>query len=178
MGKPHHSIEWKFDKKAGTPTRIGNKWDTEFYLYRERYPKYFNMYHSYSEESEALMIERGEDHRVLPFWKKRSFKYSCAIFLVVIVMVVIALFLMKSTTNTIDKLITKKEKIQVENSVKLEQPKKIIRLTNEDVKNGNELCYENLWVNDGVVTYKLNNGNYAYNILFLTLSDFVPRKSP
>lgn len=167
MGRPRHSIEFKFDKKAGTPTRIGNKWDTEFYEYRERLPKYFNMYHSYSAESEQLMLERGEDHRVLPFWKKRSFKYGCAVAFIVFIIVIIALFLFRSTTKTLDTLTTKKENKQVENSVKLQEPKKMIRLTNEDVKNSDILCYENIWVNDGIVTYKLNNGNYAYNPSYL-----------
>ena len=62
MGKKNHSIEYLFDKKAGTPTRIGNKWDTEHWKYRLREKKYFNMYHSYSMESEELMLQRGEDH--------------------------------------------------------------------------------------------------------------------
>lgn len=167
MGKPNHSIEWQFDKKAGTPTRIGNKWDTEFFRYRERKSKYFNMYHSYSAESEELMLERGEDHRALPFWKKRSFKYGCIVAFIVVIIVIIALCLFSSTTKTLDTLTTKKEHKQVENSVKLQEPKKMIRLTNEDVKNSNVLCYENIWVNDGIVTYKLNNGNYAYNPSYL-----------
>lgn len=164
MGRLHHSIEWKFDKKAGTPTRIGNKWDTEFYEYRERLPKYFNMYHSYSAESEALMLERGEDHRVLPFWKKRSFKYGCVVAFVSICIVIIGLFLFRSTTKTLDTLTTKKEAKQLVNSQKLQQNKSSSRiiLDNSDFPE-NRLCYTQIWVNDGVVTYKLNNGNYAYN---------------
>ena len=166
MGKPHHSIEWKFDKKAGTPTRIGNKWDTEFFEYRERLPKYFNMYHSYSAESEQLMLERGEDHRVLPFWKKRSFKYGCIVFGITVIIAIIGLFLLKSSTDALDKLTTKKEKQQIENNIKLEQPKTRKLVSNSDYQE-NKICYTQIWVNDGIVTYKLNNGNYAYNPTYL-----------
>ena len=165
MGKKNSSIEWKFDKKAGNPTRIGNKWDTDFYEYRERLPKYFNMYHSYSAESEALMIERGEDHRVLPFWQKRSFKYGCIVAAITVIMVLIAFYLFKSTASTLDVMTTKKEKQQKENSIKLEQVNKV-KFDNSDFQE-QRLCYTQIWVNDGIVTYKLNNGNYAYNPSYL-----------
>lgn len=165
MGRKNSSIEWMFDRKAGTPTRIGNKYDTEHWRYRVRDKKYFNMYHSYSNESEALMLERGEDHRALPFWKTRAFKYGCIVAVVSVLMVVICFYLFKSTTSTLDTLTAKKEKKQVENSVKLQQINKI-KIDNSDLPE-QRLCYTQIWVNDGIVTYKLNNGNYAYNPSYL-----------
>ena len=108
MGRKNSSIQYSFDKKRGTPVRIGNQWDTDFWEFRERLPKYFNMYHSYSEESEEMMLKRGEDHRVLPFWKKKSFKLFCIIAAIMLAMGVITIFLFKSTTSTIDTLTNRK----------------------------------------------------------------------
>lgn len=167
MGKKNHSIEWLFDKKAGTPTRVGNKWDTEHWRYRYRDKKYFNMYHSYSMESEQLMLERGEDHRALPFWKTRAFKYGVIVFAMTIVMVLIAFFLLHSTTDTIDKLTKKKEK---KAATEQTQPQKQINSYSQTTYtkiDAPRICYEQLWINDNVVTYKLNNGNYAYNPSYL-----------
>lgn len=168
MGRKNSSIEWLFDRKAGTPTRIGNKWDTEHWRYRVRDKKYFNMYHSYSNESEALMLERGEDHKALPFWQTRSFKYGCIVAVVTVFLVLIGLYLFRSTTKTLDTLTTKKEKTQLVNSQKLQQNNSNSRviLDNSDFPE-KRLCYTQIWVNDGVVTYKLNNGNYAYNPSYL-----------
>lgn len=168
MGRKNSSIEWLFDRKAGTPTRIGNKWDTEHWRYRVRDKKYFNMYHSYSNESEALMLERGEDHKALPFWQTRSFKYGCIVAVITVFLVLIGLYLFRSTTKTLDTLTTKKEKTQLVNSQKLQQNNSNSRviLDNSDLPE-NRLCYTQIWVNDGVVTYKLNNGNYAYNPSYL-----------
>lgn len=164
MGKPNHSIEWKFDKKAGTPTRIGNRWDTEFYEYRERKPKYFNMYHSYSAESEELMLERGEDHRVLPFWKKRSFKFGIISFCVVLVLVGLIIYLLQASTKTLDELTNQNLKEQKQSEKVQLQEVKRIKLSNDDV---DKVCYQSIWINDGIVTYKLNNGKYAYNPSYL-----------
>ena len=168
MGRKNSSIEWLFDRKAGTPTRIGNKWDTEHWRYRVRDKKYFNMYHSYSNESEALMLERGEDHKSLPFWQTRSFKYGCIVAVVTVFLVLVGLYLFRSTSKTLDTLTTKKEKTQLVNSQKLQQNNSFSRkvLDNSDFPE-NRLCYTQIWVNDGVVTYKLNNGNYAYNPSYL-----------
>lgn len=166
MGKKNHSIEYLFDKKAGTPTRIGNKWDTEHWKYRLREKKYFNMYHSYSMESEELMLQRGEDHKFLAFWKTRAFKYSCIVGVVTVFIISIALYLFKSTTSSLDTLTKKKEKTQLTNLQKLEQIKQPLKLDNSDLPQ-DRLCYTQIWVNDGVVTYKLNNGNYAYNPSYL-----------
>ena len=166
MGKKNHSIEWLFDRKAGTPTRIGNKWDTEHWQYRYRDKKYFNMYHSYSMESEELMLQRGEDHRALPFWKTRSFKFACFCVFLVVVIILFAFYLFHSTTKTLDNLTTTKEKkasFEQTKQIKLQNPT-VPKLTNDDVET---VCYESIWVNDGVVTYKLNNGNYAYNPSYL-----------
>ena len=167
-GKKQHSIEFLFDKKGGTPTRIGNRWDTEHYQYRFRNPKYFNMYHSYSQESEELMLERGEDHRVLVWWKTKSFKILCLIVFFILVMVGGGVYLLTSTTGALNRLTEKKEKtvskvapLVSEPQIKI--PSKIV-LDNSDYE---KICYEQIWVNDGVVTYKLNNGNYAYNPSYL-----------
>lgn len=166
MGRKNSSIQYSFDKKRGTPVRIGNQWDTEFWEFRERLPKYFNMYHSYSEESEEMMLKRGEDHRVLPFWKKKSFKLFCIIAAIMLAMCVITIFLFKSTTSTIDTLTNRKaQELKKDNPLNLENVQKRTLLTNED--NPPKLCYEQVWVNDGTVTYKLNNGNYAYNPSYL-----------
>lgn len=165
MGRKNSSIEWLFDRKAGTPTRIGNKWDTEHWRYRVRDKKYFNMYHSYSNESEALMLERGEDHKALPFWQTRAFKFGCISAAVVAVMVIFGFYLFSATSKTLDKMTTKNEKKQEENSVNL-QPVKTIHLDNSDFQE-QKVCYTSIWVNDGIVTYKLNNGNYAYNPSYL-----------
>ena len=167
MGKKNHSIEWLFDKKAGTPTRIGNKWDTEHWQYRYREKKYFNMYHSYSMESEELMLQRGENHRALPFWKTRAFKYGVIVFAMTIVMVLIAFFLLHSTTDTIDQLTKKKEKKAA--TEQTQPPKEINSYSQTTYKkiDAPRICYEQVWINDNVVTYKLNNGNYAYNPSYL-----------
>lgn len=168
MGRKNSSIEWLFDRKAGTPTRIGNKWDTEHWRYRVRDKKYFNMYHSYSNESESLMLERGEDHKALPFWQTRSFKYGCIVAVVTVFIVLIGLYLFRSTTKTLDTLTTKKEKTQLVNSQKLQQNNSNSRvILDNSYFPENRLCYTQIWVNDGVVTYKLNNGNYAYNPSYL-----------
>ena len=165
-GKKHSSIEWLFDKKAGTPVRIGNRWDTEHWNYRERLTKYFRMYHSYSEESEEMMLQRGEDHRPLVFWKTRAFKLSVLVIVIVVFMICMVFYLFRATTGTIDNLTQKKAKeIQKENPLSLEPIRNKPALTNSDIEP--KLCYEQIWVNDGTVTYKLNNGNYAYNPSYL-----------
>ena len=101
-GKKNSSIMYSFDQKAGTPCRIGNRWDTDFWQYRKREPKYFNMYHSYSLESEEMMKERGEDHIFLVFWKRKSFKIAVVCFGLLFVIFIILGFLFKSTTSTLD----------------------------------------------------------------------------
>ena len=166
MGKKNHSIEWLFDKKAGTPTRIGNKWDTEHWRYRYRNPKYFNMYHSYSMESEELMLQRGEDHRALPFWRTRAFKYGVIVFCIILVIMGLAFYLFRSTTKTLDTLTTKKDKEQQENSIKENPAKSKSKAIYQNFE-APRICYEQVWINDNVVTYKLNNGNYAYNPSYL-----------
>lgn len=164
-GKKNSSIEFLFDKKGGTPTRIGNRWDTEHYRVRYRNPKYFNMYHSYSMESEELMLERGEDHRALVWWKTRAFKVLCIIIFLVVLIVGFGVFLFVSTTKTLKGFGTNKPKQETTKQLTQGlQPVKTIKLDNTDDE---KLCYEQIWVNDGVVTYKLNNGNYAYNPSYL-----------
>lgn len=162
-GKKNSSIEYMFDKKGGTPTRIGNRWDTEHYRVRYRNPKYFNMYHSYSMESEELMLERGEDHRALVWWKTRAFKLLCIIIALVVLVLGFGVFLFVSTSKTLNGF--GKKKIEKHETVTTPiQPVKTIKLDNQDYE---KVCYEQIWVNDGVVTYKLNNGNYAYNPSYL-----------
>ena len=83
-------------------------------------------------------------------------------------MVLIGLYLFRSTTKTLDTFDNKKEKTQLVNSQKLQQNNSNSRiiLDNSDFPE-KRLCYTQIWVNDGVVTYKLNNGNYAYNPSYL-----------
>ena len=138
-----------------------------FFRYRERKSKYFNMYHSYSAESEELMLERGEDHRAFTLLEKTLFQiwmyrcfYRCDY-------CNYCFMPFQFNYKNIGYAYNKERTQAIENSVKLQEPKKDDSLTNEDVKNSNVLCYENIWVNDGIVTYKLNNGNYAYNPSYL-----------
>lgn len=166
MGKRNSSIMYSFDQKAGTPCRIGNKWDTDFWEYRYREPKYFNMYHSYSLESEELMKERGEDHNYLPFWKKKTFKVAIICFSILIVIFVILGLLFKNTSDTLNaftKSGQKKEQTKEKTLNFQSVPKKI--QSNDDIDE--KLCYTQIWINDNTVTYKLNNGNYAYNPSYL-----------
>lgn len=165
-GKKNHSIEYTFDSKGGTPVKVGNHWETDFWQYRYRDPKYFTMYHSYSEESEQLMEERGEDHKYIIWWKKKSVKIVFICFSILFVIFVILGILFKNTTDTLNaftKSGQKKEQTK-EKSINLQPvPKKI--QPNDDIDE--KLCYTQIWINDNTVTYKLNNGNYAYNPSYL-----------
>lgn len=158
-GKKNHSIEWLFDKKAGTPTRIGNKWDTEHWRYRYRDPKYFTMYHSYSEM--AFMESRGEDHKYLRFYQSPYFKYYVLVALFMLVGLFFLVYLFSNTKSTLNKLTSEKESV----SSGLEEIQKI-KVDNSDIVNEDN-CYQSMWVNDGVVTYKLRSGKYAYNPNYL-----------
>lgn len=160
MGKKNHSIEWLFDKNQGTPYKSGKRWDTEHWQYRYRDPKYFACYASYLDQQ--FMSNRGEDHRALKFWQTRAFKYSCISVVVVVIMILIGLYLLKSTTKSIDDLTRKNEKKQTQNEKIIEQYKQ----TKSNLKEYEKMttaCYTAVWVNDGTVTYKLSNGKYAYN---------------
>lgn len=108
MGRRNHSIEYKFDRNAGTPVKVGKKWDTEIWSYRYRDPRYFLLYSSYPDE-QFLKQNGGETHRVLTFWQKKSFKIACFVVVVVIVIICILLYLISSTTSTLNSLSTTKQ---------------------------------------------------------------------
>lgn len=166
MGFRHKndSIEFTFDQHQGTPYKLGKKWDTDHWCYRFRDPRFFHCYSSYVDQQ--FMESNGENHRYLGFWQTRKFKIGVFIVLVIIVSIVIAFSLLRSTTKTLDNL-SKKEKIHSisSNSSSLQQIKPI-KLNNSNFSDS-KICYTQIWVNDGVVTYKLNNGNYAYNPSYL-----------
>lgn len=164
MGKKNHTIEFLFDKHQGTPYKIGKKWDTEHWQYRKRDPKFFSCYSSYVDAQ--FMEKNGETHKALGWWQTRAFKFSVAVGVLLVIMGLIFLYLFRSTTNTLDNLTTKKpkqEQIKIQNST-LQNPN-FHKFNNSNIDN--VVCYEQVWVNNGVVTYKLNNGNYAYNPSYL-----------
>lgn len=161
MGKSKHSIEWLFDRNSGTPYKIGKKWDTEHWSYRYRDPKYFSCYSSYVDQQ--FMESRGEDHRALKFWHTRAFKFTCISLVVVVLMVLLAFYLFKSTTNSLDKLTKTNENKQTKNNEQIIENYKQTKKGLNDYEQNNITCYTQTWVNDGVITYKLNNGKYAYN---------------
>lgn len=160
MGRKNSSIEFLFDKNAGTPYKLGKKWDTEHWQYRYRDPKYFHCYSSYVDQQ--FMSNRGEDHKTLKFWQSKSFKLGCIIFGIVVIMIIIAFSLLNSTSKTLDKLTNEKQTKKT--TTQLEQINKV-KIDNSDIDE--KICYTQVWINDGVATYKLNNGSYAYNPTYL-----------
>lgn len=165
MGKKNHTIEFMFDAHQGTPYKFGKKWDTEHWRYRKRDPKYFSCYSSYVDAQ--FMEKNGENHKALGFWQTKSFKFGVVTFIVLAFIGAFALYLFKSTTGTLDNLTTKKEKKTISQQIKKNtlQIPTVQKLGNSDIEE--KTCYTSLWVNNGVVTYKLNNGNYAYNPSYL-----------
>lgn len=166
MGKKNSTIEFMFDAHQGTPFKYGKKWDTEHWRYRTRDPKYFSCYSSYVDA--AFMEANGENHRPLGFWQKKSFKISVFIGFILVCCVGVLIYLFSSTTSALDTLTSKdkqKQKAVPVSSPGLVVPEPKIRLSNDDIEPA--ICYESVWVNNNVVTYKLNNGNYAYNPNYL-----------
>lgn len=166
MGFRHKndSIEFSFDKHQGTPYKLGKKWDTENWQYRYRDPKYFRLYSSYVDAQ--FMEEHGENHKYLGWWQTRAFKFSVAVGVLLVIMGLIFFYLFHSTTKTLDNLTNKKpkqEQTKIQKST-LQNPN-FQKLNNSDLES--VVCYEQVWINDGVITYKLNNGNYAYNPSYL-----------
>ena len=155
----HHkndSIEFSFDKHQGTPYKIGKKWDTDNWKYRYRDPKYFRLYSSYVDAQ--FMEEHGENHKVLGFWQTTKFKIIVFMGIILLICVGILIYLFTSTTSALDTL-TNKEKPKQQQTNILPGKRSFV----PPPETSTTLCYEQLWVNDGVVTYKLNNGRYAYN---------------
>lgn len=167
MGFRHKndSIEFCFDKHQGTPYKVGKKWDTENWQYRFRDPKYFRLYSSYVDAQ--FMEEHGENHKYLGWWQTRAFKIGVFIALVIVFCIGLLIYLFSATSSTLNKLTIKEKPKQVQTKIQnstLQNPI-FYKVNNSDIEN--VVCYEQVWINDGVVTYKLNNGNYAYNPTYL-----------
>ena len=168
----HHkndTIEFSFDKHQGTPYKVGKKWDTENWQYRYRDPKYFRLYSSYVDAQ--FMEQHGENHKVLGFWQTRKFKILVFMAFVFCICIGLFIYLFSSTSSALDTL-TNKDKIKASTFVSssskkntLQIPTRFIAPTNSDIEQ--KICYESVWVNNNVVTYKLNNGHYAYNPNYL-----------
>ena len=133
--------------------------------YRFRDPKYFRLYSSYVDAQ--FMEKNGENHRVLGFWQTRKFKLLLFMGFVLACCAGLLIYLFSSTTSALDSLTNKKEPQQIEHSQSnpsLSIPSRFVP-SNADIEPA--VCYESVWVNNGVVTYKLNNGHYAYNPSYL-----------
>ena len=117
------------------------------------------------------MEQHGENHKVLGFWQTRKFKILVFMAFVFCICIGLFIYLFSSTSSALDTL-TNKDKIKASTFVSssskkntLQIPTRFIAPTNSDIEQ--KICYESVWVNNNVVTYKLNNGHYAYNPNYL-----------
>lgn len=95
MLKKNRSIEFRFDRNAGNPYRLGKHWDTPNYRYRYRDPKYFRCYSSY----EDAQFVANETHNKDTILHNAGLKWGVALLALSGVVIIILVFFLKSTLS-------------------------------------------------------------------------------